>query len=420
MPTAASPVAVIVDGYSTGNFLPSAFARLGVRVLHVQSTPELMPSMLGPALDEYIGNIVCPDAESIDATVDELRAYHPVAVLAGQEPGVPLADALSERLGLASNGSALSPARRDKHHMIEAVRAAGLRCADQLRAGDPDALVAWAEQRGDYPVVVKPLSSASTDNVFICRDAAEVRAAAETVLAAKDIFDLPNTEALIQSYLSGPEYIVDTVSVDGKPYVCGVWRYVKTVLPNGKNIYDKDVLCAPDAEPVPQLISYVTEVLAALGIRTGPSHAEVIMTADGPAIVEVGARLNGNMNPGFHDRCLGANQADLIALAYARPDEFRERYAGRVYTKRMDAMVHNTATTLSGEVVGVDQPVVDKIAALPTVHLVSVKLGPGKRLKETVDLLSSPLRIFMVGDPAELAADHAAIQTLKDQVYLLR
>ena len=92
----SAPVAVIVDGYSTGNFLPPAFARLGVQVVHVQSTAELNPSTLLPDLSMYVDNVVCADSAALDATVEALRAYAPVAVLAGQEPGVPLADALSE------------------------------------------------------------------------------------------------------------------------------------------------------------------------------------------------------------------------------------------------------------------------------------------------------------------------------------
>lgn len=411
-----APCAVLVDAYSTGNFLPAAFARLGVDVVHVQSTPEPMTSMLLPDLTEYRGNVV--HTGDLAGTVERLRAYQPIAVLAGQEPGVPLADALSERLGLASNGSRQSLARRDKYQMIETLRAAGIRCARQHRSADPAELVAWAEAGGDYPVVVKPLSSASTDGVFICYDATEVAAAAKHVLASRDIFDLPNTEALIQSYLAGKEYIVDTVSAGGARFVCGVWEYEKSKVTGGKRVYDKDILLHQDASPVAELVSYVDDVLAALGIRHGATHAEVIMTDDGPALVEIGARLNGDMNPGFHDVCLGANQADLVALAYARPAEFAERYGGRVYTKLRAAMVHNTRTERDGVVTSVDQAVVDKIAALPSVHLVSVKLAPGKRIRPTIDLLSSPLRIFLTGDdPAQLRADHGVIQELKDDVY---
>lgn len=417
-----APIAVIVDGYSTGNFLPAAFARLGVEVLHVQSTDELMPSMLGPNLAEYRGNLIAADEDGVERVVEQLRQLGPVAVLAGQEPGVPLADLLGERLGLHSNGSALSIARRDKFRMIETLRAAGIRCARQFKSADPEAIVAWADsEAGGYPVVVKPLSSASTDNVFVCHDAAEVDRAARTVLASRDIFDLPNLEALVQSYLDGVEYIVDTVGVAGRHYVCGVWRYEKQMLPSGKNIYDRDVLLASDEAPVPELVEYLATALEALGIEYGPVHAEVMLTADGPALVELGARLNGNMNPGFHDQCLGANQADLIALAYARPEEFLAKFADRLYTKQLDAVVHNTSTALDGEVESVDEAVVQKIADLPTVHLVSVKLKPGSRIKPTVDLLSSPLRIFMTGPDAEsLRADHLAIGELKEQVYRVR
>ncbi|HEV7652680.1 MAG TPA: hypothetical protein VGP26_31380 [Actinophytocola sp.] len=172
----STPTAVVVDGYSTGNFLPAAFAKLGVDLAHVQSSAELMPTMLPPALDrDYRDNLVCAD-------VAALAALAPVVVLAGQEPGVPLADALSERLGLATTGTARSLARRDKYRMIETLRAAGLRCADQHLCADPAEVAAWAERTG-YPVVVKPLSSASTDHVYICHDAGEAAAAAARTVA---------------------------------------------------------------------------------------------------------------------------------------------------------------------------------------------------------------------------------------------
>ncbi|MFF8940361.1 ATP-grasp domain-containing protein [Streptomyces paradoxus] len=416
--TASAGTAVIVDGYSTGTFLPPAFAGLGIEVVHVHSTAQPMTSMLAPDPTAYRNHFHCPDEESFERTVTALRELRPVAVLAGQEPGVPLADALSERLGLASNGTALSRARRDKHEMVETLRAAGLHCARQFKSGDPRAVVDWAEHDNGYPVVVKPLSSASTDHVYRCHNAAEVDTAVRAVLASTDIFGRRNTEALAQSFLEGTEYIVDTVGVDGERFVCGVWKYEKTILPNGRNLYDLDVLLDASEAPVPDLIQYVGTVLDALGIRHGPAHAEVIMTPRGPALVEVGARLNGNMNPGFHDACIGTNQADLTALAYARPEEFRARYAGRVYSRRQAAAVHSTRTLQDGTVRSVDQRAVDRISALPSVHLTGIKLTPGKRIRPTVDLLTSPLRIFMTApEMATIRADRNTIQTLKDEVY---
>jgi hypothetical protein len=410
-------VAVVVDGYTTGNYLPPAFDRAGADVVHVQSTPELMASMTPPDLDRYLANIAGGTPEE---AAERLRGYDPVCVLAGQEPGVPLADRLAELLGLPGNGTAGSAARRDKYEMIEALRRAGLHCADQLRSADPEELVAWASERGSWPVVVKPLTSAATDGVAVCADAEQVRKAAEYVLTTSTIFAEPNRQALVQSYLPGAEYVVDTVSCAGRRYTCGVWRYHKRLL-GTHNIYDREVL-RPAGEPaVAALVRYVNHALDALGIRYGPAHAEVMLTPDGPALVEVGARLAGNMHPGFHDLCAGGNQADLTALAGIRPEEFLERWAGRGYRRLRHAEVYTAPTELDGVVDSIDDAVVAEIEALDTVYGLNVKLRPGSRIRPTVDLYTSTLRVFLAGpDRAAVERDYRRIQRLKDRVYRLR
>ncbi len=144
----------------------------------------------------------------------------------------------------------------------------------------------------------------------------------------------------------------------------------------------------------------------------------MILTADGPALVEIAARLNGGMDPAFHDLCLGANQADVTALAYARPEQFAQLYADRIYRKRSDAIVHHSTTAHVGVVESVDQEIVEQIEALPTVHSLVVKLAPSRRIRPTVDLFTSPLRIYLADDdPARILADYRAIQELKELVY---
>src|SRR6266700_664528 len=294
MPRNERPTAVIVDGYASGRFLNRAFARLGCDVIHMQSTEQLIGALAAPALEDYGRSMVCATNADLDAVLRDLAMCRTVAVAAGSEVGVPLADMLAERLGLPGNDTALTSARRDKYTMIETLRAAGLRCAEQSLVSRPEQAVQWADAAG-YPVVVKPLSSSSTDHVFICRDAAQTEAAAESVLGSANLFEQPNTRALIQSYLEGTEYVLDTVSATGRRYVCGVWEYQKQTSDTGRRTYDRNVLLDPDSHPVPELIGYVDRVLQALGIANGPAHAEVILTADGPALVEIAARLNRGM-----------------------------------------------------------------------------------------------------------------------------
>ncbi|MFC9927909.1 ATP-grasp domain-containing protein [Streptomyces sp. NPDC127190] len=415
--TGSQPVAVVVDSYTTANHLPPAFARLGVAAVHVQSTPELLTSMPAPNLAAYQANFICDTPED---TAARLAPLDPVCVVAGQEgPGVNLADTLSALLDVPTNGTALSLARRDKFLMIETLRRAGVRCADQFRSSDPGDLVAWAEERGSYPVVVKPLRSAASNGVAVCAGPSEIRKAAEEILGVPDFFGQPNREVLIQSYLAGEEYKVDMVSYEGRRYTCGVWRYGKRLV-GTRNIYDRDSLCAPDEGPVPEIIAYVDTVLAALGIEFGPSHAEVIVTPEGPTLVEVGTRIAGGTVPDFHDLCLGTNQADATALAYARPQEFLSRLAGRSYRRLRHASQYLVPTTAEGVVAGVDEQVVQEIEALETVFRLTVKLTAGDRIRPTVDLPSATMVVHMAGDhPAALERDHERIRQLKDRVYRL-
>ncbi|MFF8940354.1 ATP-grasp domain-containing protein [Streptomyces paradoxus] len=411
------PAAVLVDAYTTGNHLPPAFNRLGVDVLHVQSTPQLMTSMTPPDFARYAAVVPFGSPEE---TAARLAAYRPLCVVAGQEPGVPLADELSERLGLPTNGTALSAARRDKYEMIEALRRAGVRCADQFRSGDPQELVDWAEHRGAYPVVVKPLSSAATEGVAVCQGPEEVRKAAEAVLGTRNIFLEPNDQVLIQSFLRGEEYMVDSVSYGGRRYCTGVWQYHKQ-LRGVHRVYDQETLCAPESSPVPELVAYMDQVLAALGIQYGPVHAEVIVTAEGPTLVEIGARLSGAVLPDFNDRCHEVNQADITALAYVRPGEFLERYAGRTYRKLRHAAVIDTATELEGVVECIDEDVFREIDSLESVHFLRAKIASGRPIRPTVDLYTSTLVAYTVHESEEqLRRDYERIQELKDRVYRLR
>ncbi|MGC9669665.1 ATP-grasp domain-containing protein [Planosporangium sp. 12N6] len=407
---------VLVDAYGTGRHLRAAFADLGADVVHVSSTPEPLPSMTAPDLSAYSASLVCTNPAE---TAAELAALNPVAVVAGQEPGVTLADILSELLHVPTNGSALSAARRDKYLMIEAVRKAGLSCAAQFCSSEPAALVAWAERRGTYPVVVKPLAASGSQGVSICSDAAQLRRAAEAVLNTTTMYAETNTSVLVQSYLCGTEYIVDTVSCRGQRYDCAVWRKDERRQGN-PNVYHRNVLVPPGDPAVDVLTAYVHRVLDALGIEFGASHAEVMMTADGPALVEIGARLNGVMHPEFDAECCGAEQASVTALAYLRPDQFLAQFAGRRYRQHREAYVFHVATGLNGTVTRLNGALLAELNAIESVRSLTPKVARGGRIRPTVDLPSSPLTVYLSnGSGSDLARDYTRAAALAGNLFAI-
>ncbi|MDX7992095.1 ATP-grasp domain-containing protein [Xenorhabdus littoralis] len=410
----------LVDVYSSGNFLPRFFKENGISLIHVQSTPELMPSMLGPNLSEYELNLVYT-GYNLDEIVNSLKEKEVIAIIAGQEPGVTLSDLLSESLNLKnSNGTKLSSSRRNKYDMIETLHKNNIKAASQIKSSDKRDIIDWVNSKSGYPCVVKPLSSASTDGVTICFNERDVIGACDVVLKNKDIFGISNKEILAQSFLDGDEYIVDTVSCDGHVYICGIWKYVKNMVYGGKKIYDRDVLIDENTYEAKLLIDYIYKVLPALGIMNGPSHAEVILTDEGPALVEIGARLNGNMEPDFHDIVLGNNQARITYISYCSPDRFLRNFSGKKYRKLKEACVLNTSTRLDGVITGINERIVNEIKKLDTVFKLVVKYGVGRKITPTIDLLSSPLRIFVFSDEkTAIEFDCKKIDSIKDRIYEL-
>lgn len=407
---------VIVDGYGTGNFLVDAFRSSGTDLIHVQSSTEPITRMVQPHKTKYVEALTYNQGETERILADLEVSF----VIPGQEPGVNLADHLSEALGLRTNGTRLSTARRDKYQMTTTVAEAGLRTARQALVSDPAEAVRWANSTGGWPCVAKPLASASTDSVSICSTPEELEAAVREVLSSRTVFNFDNDQVLLQSYLRGTEYIVDTVSLDGATFVCGVWEYEKSLLPNGKPIYNRDILLDSGDHAARVVIDYTLSVLETLGIRNGPAHAEIMLTADGPALIEIGARTNGNMQPRFHDECLGTNAAQLTALAYRRPDQFVSEYAGRTYVRSQPAVVYNVPTARSGRIAAVNTDVVEAISERPSVVDLTVKRHSGDDLVPTQDLLSSPARIFMTAaDKSTLDADYEFIDSVREEIYLL-
>jgi biotin carboxylase len=240
--------------------------------------------------------------------------------------GVELADELSERMGLRTNGTALSEARRNKFVMGETIRAAGIRAVKQLRASTWPEIAAFMDDwRPDpFKVIVKPLDSAGSDDVTLCLNMADVQAAFGNIIGKVNCLGLVNRNLLVQEFLEGQEYVVDMVSRDGVHKVAAIWAYDRRPA-NGASFvcFGQRLLTAAD-EHCADLISYMKRVLDALRIRNGPTHGEVKWFKNEPVLVEVGARCHGGdgLWVNMASECFGYNQAEVAMFSYLFPDEF--------------------------------------------------------------------------------------------------
>jgi hypothetical protein len=403
--------AVVVDAYSTGARLAPRFHAAGLDVVHVQSNPQ-PPDFYLRALrgEDFVENVV-HDGD-LEATAECVARFDPAFVVVGSEPGVLLSDALSERLGLPTNGTALSAARRDKHQMAQALRAAGVRAIEELKTADAEEAVAWATSRGDWPVVVKPVDSAGTDGVVLCETPDAIRAAFAEGIGRPNALHGANEQLLVQELLRGTQLFTDSISWDGVHHVSECWRDTKRRI-GGAFVYDFEELLDFRGEQQDQVIPYVHRVLDALGVRFGPAHTEVMLTDTGPVLVECGARLHGSVRDDVIDRCTPSH-VTVTVDAYLDPPSVARR-AARGYELRAASRCVMLISHQQGRVVA--EAGMRDVERLESFAGTISMAAPGDAITPTVDLFSCPGIVYFIHpDRDVLRRDYERIRELEQTV----
>ncbi|MFG2139891.1 ATP-grasp domain-containing protein [Streptomyces sp. NPDC048650] len=403
--------AVIVDPFSSGGLYAPAFRAAGVPSVAVVSYPEIPPAYAGSFRSEDFDTILTWDGDE-DALVDRLCALRPRCVLPGAEIGVELADRLAARVvPEVANVPGLTAARRHKYAMAQAVSASGLPVLRQLCSDDPDEVAAWLDKEGlaGSDLVVKPPKSASTDGVTRIVGGHGWRQEFEAQLGQLNQWQIRNEQMLVQEYATGTEYVVDVFSHAGHHTVTDVCRYRKVDSGGQMAVYESMDWVPEDRPEVPELIRYTRGVLDAIGFRWGAAHVEVMMTADGPRLIEVNARPHGGGHPRFCRVATGDSQVDR-AVAYftgrrSLPSGYRLHRRVRVVflISRSYGVVRNAE-------------VLDAVRNVASHHVSAVPVRNGDLIAPTKDLLGTLSLGFVVlahEDPAQLDADHGEVRRIE-------
>jgi biotin carboxylase len=374
----SSACVTIVDPFSAGALLAEALTARGARCIAVISSrylPESMRSRFDP--DLFLD--IVQHSGDLSSTLSALTSREPSHVIAGCESGVELAEQLAGQLGLPGNDAALGHVRRDKFLMTEAVSARGMRTARQLQFRDADHVVDRVRNTFELPVILKPTRSTGSDLVFCCESIDAVAVAARQILSRNNVLGQRNDSVLVQEFLDGIEYVVDTVSLDGKRKTTAFWQYHRPSVPGRFVAYDAMTLLPYTGDIQEALQSYAYDTLDALSIQFGPAHCELMWVDNEPVLIEVGARLTGGMNAVLSGICGGFSQLDETVEAILSPDCFRQSIHDRRSLGRRAANVF-LIPAHTGRLFAVNG--LARIEQLPTLHSMSVSARPGAELKK--------------------------------------
>jgi biotin carboxylase len=203
--------------------------------------------------------------------------------------------------------------------MRAAFARAGVPSAASVVAASPAEAARIADTLG-YPVVFKPRTLASSMGVIRVDGPEDVPTAFAVAAATSHPRFAREPNILVEEYLDGPEVSVESVVVD---------RVVQTVAITRKHLglapyFEELGHVVSAAEPLHDeaaIYEVVAKAHAALGVCAGATHAEVRLTPSGPRMIELGARLGGDLIPYLVHLATGVDlaRAALDVAAGERP-----------------------------------------------------------------------------------------------------
>jgi biotin carboxylase len=229
---------------------------------------------------------------------------------------------VARALGLAHVAPDAAVLCRDKAAVRARLAAAGIDQPPFVRItpgpGAGRRLIAAVDQLG-LPVIIKPVDGFGSQHVFALRteaDLAILNTLADLVAAGPGDYGLGNAAVgalLVERLFDGQVLGCDVMRAQGRQVLLGVNAKIMVAPPS---FAIRGGCFTANCGQFALLEAWLERLLDAVGFDFGVAHVELVLTADGPQLVEINPRLVGARIGRLISTALGRSvHGDLITLA---------------------------------------------------------------------------------------------------------
>ena len=258
---------------------------MGLQVVAVDMNPDAIGFNEEGITKEVISTIdiprvvECAKKHSIDG----------VMTLASDMPMRTVA-AVAKELGLIGITEETALKATNKAYMRKALKRASVPIPEFYRVANREEYTA-AVAKFNTAFIVKPADNSGSRGIVKIEDITNEKLIFEAYDYSKA--SSRNGDVVVEEYMNGPEVSVETLTVNNECHVIQITDKLTTGAPHFVEMGHTQPSRLDDETK--QQISEVAKLAnRAIGITSGPSHTEIIVTKDGPKIVELGARLGGD------------------------------------------------------------------------------------------------------------------------------
>lgn len=248
-------------------------------------TVDYNPKAVGiPYADEFF-EVSTIDTEAVAQVAKEFKADG-VMTLATDMPMRSVARA-AEVCGLPGISMDTAIKVTDKGEMIKAFEANGVEHPWYFIAPNQ---TAFEEIKGNviYPCIMKPTDNAGSRGVVLAHSLEELENEYSYTVG-----ESRKGGVIIEEYMEGHEVSVEVMTVNGEPHILQVTDKITTGAPHFVEMGHTQPSRLGE-ENVAKISDLASRAVNAVGIQNGPAHVEIMLTKDGPKMVELGARMGGD------------------------------------------------------------------------------------------------------------------------------
>jgi biotin carboxylase len=280
--------------------------KLGIRYSIMQIPQRVTDKQLRNA-----SRLVVMNYEDMDEVMLIARAWHSRdpfdAVISFTEYGLHPASQCAIELGIPGNNLEAVLLTRDKIKMRDLLDRHGLSPVRYRVCETVDDARHFFRELGGEPMVLKPFAGGLSEGVFFVD--------AEDHLAERWGWtrETTNGPVLAEEFLSGPEFSVESISINGKHEIAMITEKITTELPRFIEL-GHQVPARLDAPTQSRIKELVIGFLNLIGQGTAPAHTEIRLTQSGPKIIESQTRIGGDQ---IWEMCEMVSGVDLMSETVA-------------------------------------------------------------------------------------------------------
>ena len=334
--------------------------------------------------------------KSYEKTLEMVKELNPICIIPGNDESIVWATRMAHDLGLPGNNPDNLKKMTDKNCMQQALKDAGIRYIKSKIITSFEEGKEFVSELDGSKFVIKPRRGQATVGVCICESDEDLKDAIN--LNRELTSENEDLDIIIQEYIGGEEFVVNTICCKGHNRASSLYYYKKILIPGRGPIYDYLETIDSSHPNFDALVEYNAKVVKAIGVEYGAIHTEYKVDEKGPVLIEINCRIMGGIQKySVLDESWGEHETMLSLESYLNPEECIKKVNKPVkllstYLMKCIILYEDTYIVKSR----MEETLADLDSLRNIVHFIEEKLYP-----KTIDLVTSPGFVYLVNKDKE-------------------